>query len=99
MPGGWRGQTQWTAQFLVAAELVRLGYVVSFTMGNETPLADMMVGSQQTGRTFWVYVKGSIGRNGWYAKKKASLPGLFYILVVVGDTRGKMLSSFFLRMN
>jgi hypothetical protein len=29
-------RTQWTAQFLAAAELVRNGYVVSFTMGNNT---------------------------------------------------------------
>ena len=37
-------RTQWCAQFLAASELVRLGYVVSFTMGNNTPTADLMVG-------------------------------------------------------
>ena len=32
-------QTQWAAQFLTAAELVRRGYTVSFTMGNSTPVS------------------------------------------------------------
>ncbi len=30
-------RTQWAAQFLAASELVRQYYVVSFTMGNNTP--------------------------------------------------------------
>ena len=50
-------RTQWCAQFLAASELVRLGYVVSFTMGSHTPTADLMVGVPQTGLQFWVDVK------------------------------------------
>jgi hypothetical protein len=34
-------QTQWATQFLVAAELIRRGYTVSFTQGNNTPVADL----------------------------------------------------------
>jgi hypothetical protein len=42
--GSVRGhQTQWAAQFAVASELCKRGYEVSFTMGNTTPIADLMV--------------------------------------------------------
>ena len=57
-------QTEWTAAFLAAAELVRGGYVVSFTMGNRTPMADLMVGNPKNGDQFWVDVKGWRGRGG-----------------------------------
>ena len=50
--------TQWAAQFLAASELVRNGYVVSFTMGNNTPLADLMVAKEDGTFPFWVDVKG-----------------------------------------
>jgi hypothetical protein len=40
------GRTQWAAQFAVASELCKRGYEVSFTMGNSTPLADLMVVSR-----------------------------------------------------
>ena len=52
-----RPSAQWTAQFLVASELSRRGYTVSFTMGSNTPLADLMVASPQ-GEHFWIDVKG-----------------------------------------
>jgi hypothetical protein len=39
-------RTQCAAQFLAGSELVRRYYVVSFTMGNNTPDADLMVGTQ-----------------------------------------------------
>jgi hypothetical protein len=52
-----RVQTQWAAQFLAASELVRRGYTVSFTMGNHTPDADLMVGAPSY-RQFWIDVKG-----------------------------------------
>ena len=82
-----RGQTQWTAQFLAAAELVRRRYVVSFTMGNDTPLADMLVGSPEGGTPFWVDVKGSIRKNGWFIKQKGLLDRLYYILVDISNKR------------
>ena len=53
-----RQKTQWTAQYLAASELARRGYTVSFTMGNQTPVADLMVGNLQSGNQFWVDVKG-----------------------------------------
>jgi hypothetical protein len=82
-------RTEWTALFLASAELVRLRYVVSFTMGNRTPMADLMVGDPASGKQFWVDVKGMAGRgsSGWFAREKATLDGLFYILVSVGDDR------------
>jgi hypothetical protein len=32
-----RRRTQWAAQFLAAAELIRRDYTVCFTTGNQTP--------------------------------------------------------------
>lgn len=81
-------RTQWAAQFLAAAELVRLGYVVSFTMGNHTPTADLMVGVPASGEQFWVDVKGLSSNNAWLIKEKPNHLNLFYILVRVGDDRG-----------
>jgi len=80
-------RTQWSAQFLAASELVRNGYVVSFTMGNRTPLADLMVGRQDVTSLFWVDVKGLGSNNSWLIKRRDVKPGLFYILVRVGVKR------------
>lgn len=82
-----RQRTQWTAQFLAASELVRNGYVVSFTMGNHTPTADLMVGTPNTKSLFWVDVKGLSSNSGWLIKKKPTLANLFYVLVRVGENR------------
>lgn len=79
-------QTQWAAQFLAAAELVRRGFVVSFTMGNNTPLADLIVGHPITGKEFWVDVKGLASRNAWLVAEKHELLNSFYILVFVGQS-------------
>lgn len=79
-------RTQWTAQFLAASELVRNGYVVSFTMGN-TPLADLMVGSRDATHRFWVDVKGVGSNSAWLIRRRPAVPNLFYILVRVGETR------------
>jgi hypothetical protein len=80
--------SQWPAQFLAAAEPARLGYTVAFTMGNHTPDADLMVGTQD-GRQFWVDVKGQWAKGGWIIKTKAKKQHLFYILVLVGATDRK----------
>ena len=82
-----RGQTQWTAQFLVAAELVRRRYVVSFTMGNDAPNADLIVSHEGRRTPFWVDVKGSVRRNGWFIKQKPHLDRLYYILVEIAKER------------
>lgn len=79
-------RTQWCAQFLVASELVRRGYVVSFTMGNHTPTADLMVGSTG-GLQFCVDVKGLSSNNAWLIRPKPNHLNLFYVLVRVGETR------------
>jgi hypothetical protein len=75
-----RTRTQWTAQFLAAAELVRRGYAVAFTMGNHTPLSDLMVGSPR-GKKFWIDVKGQSAKAAWLVRTKESHPNLFYLLV------------------
>jgi len=51
-------RTQWTAQFAVASELCKRGYEISFTMGNATPLADLMVVSPKLEKMLLIDVKG-----------------------------------------
>src|SRR5271170_4299001 len=75
-------QTQWATQFLAAAELIRRGYTVSFTQGNNTPVADLMVGSRSS-KLFWVDVKGLSAKNAWLIKPKDAREELFYILVLL----------------
>ena len=80
---GRRGhQTQWAAQFAVASELCKRGYEVSFTMGNTTPLADLMVVSP-AGEMFLIDVKGLYRTNPWLIKRKPSTAKLFYVLAFV----------------
>jgi hypothetical protein len=80
---GRRGhQTQWAAQFAVASELCKRGYEVSFTMGNTTPLADLMVVSPR-GEMFLVDVKGLYRINPWLIKRKPVRAKLFYVLAFV----------------
>jgi hypothetical protein len=82
-----RRRSQWGAQFLVASELVRRGYLVSFTMGNNTPDADLMVGKPK-GHPFWVDVKGQSSRQAWLIQPKTlTIPNLFYILVYLSPLR------------
>lgn len=75
-----RESTQWTAQFLAAAELCRRGYIVSFTMGNCTQDYDLIVGTPN-GEPFYVDVKGLSSNSDWLIKKKSDVPSLYYILV------------------
>jgi len=56
-------------------------------MGNNTPVADLMVGHPLTGEQFWVDVKGMWDPNAWWGTPKAVRPNLFYILVLVGVDR------------
>jgi len=95
-----RRRTQWATQFLAAAELTRRGYTVSFTTGNYTPMADLMVGAPD-GELFWVDVKGLAKRppkkklrpnrpvreNDWLVKPKPVRESLFYILVLLSPTK------------
>jgi hypothetical protein len=74
--------TQWAAQFAVASELCKRGYLVSFTMGNATPEADLMVMSPQR-RSFLIDVKGQRTNSFWRIRSKDSKEDLFYVLALV----------------
>jgi len=82
-------QTQWATQFLAAAELIRRGYTVSFTQGNNTPVADLMVGSPNSETMFWIDVKGLSSKNVWLITPKKTRNGLFYILVLLSPLAEK----------
>jgi hypothetical protein len=75
-------QTQWATQFLAAAELIRRDYMVSFTQGNNTPVADLIVASPSS-KPFWVDVKGLSSKNAWIIKSKENRNDLFYILILL----------------
>ena len=75
--------TQWAAQFAVASELCKRGYEVSFTMGNTTPVADLMVVSPIKREMFLIDVKGLYRRNPWIVKRKVARANLFYVLTFV----------------
>lgn len=75
--------SQWAAQFAVASELCKLGYEVAFTMGNATPLADLMVVSPGK-QSFLIDVKGQAAPNVWLLKERSEVrPDLFYVLALV----------------
>jgi hypothetical protein len=76
-------QTQWAAQFAVASELCKRGYEVSFTMGNTTPVADLMVVSPVQRKMFLIDVKGLYRANPWVIKRKPPRAALFYVLAFV----------------
>ena len=78
-----RHQTQWAAQFAVASELCKKGYEVSFTLGHNTPLADLMAISPEQHRMFLVDVKGLSGKNYWQISRKEPRSDLFYVLALV----------------
>ncbi|MFP3542195.1 hypothetical protein SB748_01800 [Rhizobium sp. SIMBA_035] len=78
-----RHHTQWAAQFAVASELCKLGCDVGFTMGHNTPLADLFVLSPSRKTTFLVDVKGQKTANFWQIKKKELIDNLFYVLAYV----------------
>jgi UDP-N-acetylglucosamine:LPS N-acetylglucosamine transferase len=76
-------QTQWAAQFAVAAELCKRGYEVAFTMGHTTPIADLMVVSPIRHETFLIDVKGLYRKNPWLIKRKKPRANLYYVLADV----------------
>lgn len=83
-PAKQRGhQTQWAAQFAVAAELCKRGYEVSFTMGHTTPEADLMVLSPKHRKMFLLDVKGLYRKNPWLVKRQTPREDLFYVLAFV----------------
>jgi hypothetical protein len=70
-------------QFAVASELCKRGYEVSFTMGNTTPVADLMVVSPKSRQMFLVDVKGLYRTNPWQVKRKDLCSNLFYVFAYV----------------
>jgi hypothetical protein len=76
-------RTQWAAQFAVASELCKRGYEVALTMGNNTPLADLMIVSPETKKQFLVDVKGRYLRNAWRIKRREGRDNFFYVLAYV----------------
>ena len=78
-----RHLTQWGAQFAVASELCKLGYDVGFTMGHNTPLADLFVIAPDGKTTFLIDVKGQRTKNFWQIKAKQRRDDLYYVLSYV----------------
>ena len=78
-----RYQTQWAAQFAVASELCKRGYDLGFTVGNQTPDADILAISPISKSPIMIDVKGMSGVNFWRIREKEPKPGLFYVLAVV----------------
>jgi len=72
-------QTQWAAQFYVAAELTRRGYLVSLTLGN-APVADLLVVSPKQ-HHFRVDVKGQSTKNFWLIQRGEPCEDLYFVLV------------------
>ncbi len=77
-----RYSVQWAAQFFVAAELTRKGYIISFTLGN-APETDLHVSNIDSSIQFRVDVKGHSKKNFWEIKFKEPKEDLYYILVDV----------------
>ena len=72
--------TQWGAQYYVAAELSRRGYLVSFTLGNAETTDLIVISPNQ--KHFRVEVKGQKTHNFWrFRNPKTPNDNLYYILV------------------
>ncbi len=75
--------TQWAAQFAVASELCKRGYEVAFTVGNATPLADLMVVSPSK-TSFLIDVKGQRTSGFWQVRDRAEVrDDLYYVMTYV----------------
>jgi hypothetical protein len=90
-----RYRTQWVAQFLVAAELTRRGYIVAFTMGN-SPVIDLMVRVPSSDKPLFVVdVKGASHKMGWFVRRKEQCADLYYIFVCFSE-KDRRLDEFYL---
>jgi hypothetical protein len=76
-----RYHSQWAAQFYVAAELSRRGYVVAPTLGH-APATDLLA-QTPTGQTFAIEVKGQQGHSDWFIQKPSRTSATVYVLVAV----------------
>jgi hypothetical protein len=85
-------QTQWSAQFLLAGELSRRGYMVSFTIGN-APTIDLNAISP-SGVQFGIQVKGLKRSNFWLFERVEPRNDLFFAFVLVPEDLQKSPSFF-----
>jgi len=76
-------KTQWSGQFYVAAELVKRGYFIGFTMGNANE-TDILAKSPENIH-FSIEVKSMKKGNFWMFKKRTVKDNLFYIFTIVGE--------------
>jgi hypothetical protein len=74
-------QTQWAGQFYSAAELVRRGYLVSFTLGN-APGTDLHVTSPK-GVSFRVECKSMRTRTTWLFKVKPDDEDRYFVFCFI----------------
>jgi len=72
-------QTQWAAQFYVAAELTRRGYLATFTLGN-APEVDLLCVSPSD-EHFNIDVKGLSSKNFWLIREREPRADLYFALV------------------
>lgn len=73
-----------TAEFLVASELIRNRYVVSFTKENKAHL----MAKKSDGTLFWVVVAGFASDTSVLLEPKPTHESLFYVIVHVGGKHG-----------
>ena len=78
-------QTQWTAQFLIAAELTSRGYLANFSLGNAR-FADIQAETPE-GKQFAVDVKGQKTKGYWRIKGRIHTANQYYILVYVPQSK------------
>lgn len=74
-------QTQWTALFLVAAELTSRGYLVNFSLGN-AKFTDIQVETPD-GQQYSVDAKGQSTKGYWMVRQRKHNKNQYYILVYV----------------
>jgi hypothetical protein len=80
-------RTQWAAQFAVASELCKRGYEVALTMGNNTPLADLMVVSPETKKDVPCGCEGALFAKCMGNQTQGARDNLFYVLACVPNDR------------
>ena len=79
-------RSQFTAMYLVAAELSRRHYIVSPTLGN-AQAADLLCMAPE-GKAFAVEIKGLGSPNAWLVGRPPARSELYYVFVLVGAERG-----------
>ena len=84
-------QTQWTAQFLIAAELTSRGYLVNFSLGN-AKFTDIQAETPE-GKQFAVDVKGQKTKSYWQIKGRIHKANQYYILGYVPQSKESQTSA------